>query len=114
MLLCALAMLSGGMYAQRKSISLPRPEQQFNGFVIRVYNPEQRKYNYDILKNNQLVVHQVNNPFTGKPGGLSTYDDALKLAKWQTVQLSMPGGETLYSGNTIPLTVAKQLSIPVE
>ena len=90
-------------------------EISFHGHVIRLYKTAASGYLYDIFFQNNLVIHQNENPFTGAAAGLSTKEDALKIAKWQIIHL-YPNNRNGQPGNNlqkIPIEVARQLNISV-
>ena len=91
-------------------------EISFNNHVIRVYKTSSSGYLYDIFFKNNLVIHQTDNPFTGTPGGLKTQEDALKIAKWQIIQLfaNNRSGQPGNNLQKIPIEVARQLNITID
>jgi hypothetical protein len=92
-------------------------EELFNNYLIRVFVTSTKGYCYDVLFNNNIVIHQVNNPFTNAPEGLSSKADAFKAAKWQIIHLSLPSATYNRFQNahqTIPIQVAKQLKIAIQ
>ena len=91
-------------------------EISFKNHLIRLHKTASSGYLYDIYFNNNLVIHQNVNPFTGTPDGLTTKEDALKIAKWQIIQL-YPGnrnGQPKNNSEKVPIEVARQLNISVD
>ncbi len=85
----------------------------FSGHVIRIYKTAPAGYGYDIFYRGNLVIHKQNNPFTGSHGGLKNKDDALKVAKWQTLQVNPVNHQVIRSSENVPIEVARQLNIAV-
>lgn len=83
----------------------------FNNHTIRVYKTAGTGYGYDIFYNNNLLIHQNNNPFTGSPEGLKNKEDALKLAKWQVIHLNPVTHQLPQGIQPVPKEVAQQLKI---
>jgi hypothetical protein len=98
------------LHAQTTGTSIKPNETLFNGHAIRVFQIPSGGYGYDIFYQNRLVVHQSKNPFTDSATGLKTADDALKVAKWQTIQPNF-GGQPILPNKTIPKQIAHQLKI---
>ena len=113
LLIAVLSAMSFALHAQIADSTKNSNEILFNGHRIRIYKTAATGYGYDIFYQNSLVIHQENNPFTGSPGGLKNKDDAIRIAKWQTMHLN-PANPLMATGNkTVPIEVARQLSIPV-
>jgi len=101
-----LAVFSVLLYGQSNASN----EISFNGHSIRVFKLGSGGYGYDISYQNRLVIHQSKNPFNESASGLKTAEDALKLAKWQTLHLN-PTSQTAMPSKAIPRQVARQLNI---
>lgn len=74
--------------AQAKGRISPQDQQEFKGYTIRILPAAGLGYGYDILKGNELIIHQSYNPFTLSPRGLTKKEDVYKLAQWQIQHLS--------------------------
>jgi hypothetical protein len=76
------------LFAQRDEAVNPQKDKlEFEGYTIRILPVFGNTYGYDILKGKELVVHQMYNPFTNSPMGLSKKEDVYKVAKWQIKKL---------------------------
>jgi hypothetical protein len=103
--------------AQSFSGANSQNEELFNNYLIRVFVTSTKGYCYDVLFKNNIVIHQVNNPFTNAPAGLNSKADAFKAAKWQIIHLSLPSSSYNRFQNPnqcIPIQVAKQLKIAIQ
>lgn len=77
--------------AQRYEPVNPQKDQMdFKGYTIRVLPAPGGTYGYYIVKDQQLVLHQRGNPFTGSPRGLLLKEDVYKVAKWQIQNIKEP------------------------
>jgi hypothetical protein len=101
------------LHAQTKDLK-NTSDVVFNGHIIRVYKTIGTGYGYDIFYNNNLLIHQNNNPFTGSPEGLKNKEDALKLAKWQVIHLNPISHQLPPGMQTVPKEVAQQLKIATD
>ena len=63
--IAVLSTISLASYAQVADSAKSSNEIAFNGYVIRIYKTAPAGYGYDIFYQNNLVIHQQNNPFTG-------------------------------------------------
>lgn len=82
LLVFVLASLS--VQAQKHERFAFRKEQkEFSGYTIRLLPAMANTYGYDIVKGNQILLHQNRNPFTGSVMGLTQKEDVYKVAQWQ-------------------------------
>ena len=98
------------VHAQSKDLKKTN-EIVFNGYTIRVFKTIGTGYGYDIFYNSNLLLHQNNNPFTGSPNGLNNQEDALKVAKWQAIQINPLTHQLPPVIRAVPKEVAPQLKI---
>jgi len=110
LLIAVFSAIMSQVHAQTKDLK-STSEIVFNGHTIRVYKTIGTGYGYDVFYNNNLLIHQTNNPFTGSPNGLKNQEDALKLAKWQVIQLNPVTHQLRPGMQTVPKEVARQLNI---
>ena len=112
LLIAILSTISFELNAQNADSTKRPNEILFNGYTIRTYKAA-TGYGYDIFYQNNLVIHQKNNPFTASPDGLKNKEDALKIAKWQIIHLNPVNHQMVQGRQTIPMEVARQLNIIV-
>jgi len=110
-LLTATAALFSFCHGQTSAPAKTSDNIQFNGYQIHIFQTMDHGYGYDIRRQNILVHHQNNNPYTDSPSGLTKVEDAVKTAKWQVIHLSPPGKQLQPAQQTIPMAVATQLKI---
>ena len=85
----------------------------FNGHVIRIIKSSAVGYGYDIFYQNNLLIHQRDNPFTKSPDGLKNKEDVVRIAKWQIIHLIPVNHQMILAAQTVPMEVARQLNIAV-
>lgn len=90
------------------------PVQVFMDRVIKLNTLAEGGYGYDILYQGRPVVSQTLNPFTFSPKGLSSKEDAFKVARWQVQQLATGTPATAISNQPLPVALAKQLNISLQ
>jgi hypothetical protein len=112
LLIAVLSAIMFQLHAQTKDLK-NTSDVVFNGHTIRAYKTIGTGYGYDIFYNNNLLIHQNNNPFTGSPEGLKNKEDALKLAKWQVIHLNPVSHQLPSDLQTVPKEVAQQLKIAI-
>lgn len=113
LLIAVLSAMSFALHAQNADSAKSSNEIFFNGHVIRIFKAGANGYGYDVFYQNSLVIHQINNPFTVSPGGLKNKDDAIRIAKWQTMHLNPANPHMATGSQTVPIQVARQLNIAV-
>ncbi|MGH2646689.1 MAG: hypothetical protein ACRDE8_03945, partial [Ginsengibacter sp.] len=121
------SMVSAG-YAQKFEPVNPKTDKlEFHGYEIKLFPAFGNSYGYDILKGNELLVHQSHNPFTTSPIGLSVKEDVYKVAEWQINQSEiekksqknishLPGKPPTVENffyKPVPAEVAKRLQIRI-
>jgi hypothetical protein len=110
LLLAALFVVMLTIKAQSKSSPKTPNDVVFMDHVIRLYEAPSG-YLYDIFYQNNLVIHQNKNPFDQTPNGLSTKEDAIKIAKWQIIHIDPLHRQKNKGPQEIPNSVARQLKI---
>jgi hypothetical protein len=86
----------------------------FNGYTIHLQKTAAGGYVYDVLSKNSIVIHQIDNPFTGSADGFIKKEDAVKAAKWQTAHINPVNGKLMPNSQKLPAEVAKQLNISID
>lgn len=82
--LLAIMLAALVVQAQKKlSVNRQKNQVEFKGYTICIIPATMGTYAYDVFKDRKLVLHQRNNPFTGRPVGLRHKEDAFKVAEWQ-------------------------------
>jgi hypothetical protein len=113
------------LLAQKGELPAHSRELTFKGFVIQVTPSIKGGFGYNISKDGSLLIQQLNNPFTGTAVGLSSPEDAIKVAKWyiqeelsrSSTATALPSNRSQahrYVGTVrrlIPVNVAKELKI---
>ena len=95
-------------HAQRhypEPINPVKDKQEYQGFTIRLMPAVGGFYGYDIFQGPKIVMHQYLNPMPGK--GLSTKDDAFKVATWVIKEYRKTG----HWKPVVPPNVAKELKL---
>ena len=110
LLLAALFGVMLTIKAQSKSLPKTPNEVVFMDHVIRLYESPSG-YLYDIFYQNNLVIHQNKNPFDQTTNGLSTREDAVKIAKWQVIHIDPSHRQENKGAQQVPNSVARQLKI---
>jgi hypothetical protein len=85
----------------------------FNSYLIHLQSLPDSSYGYDILYQSRPVVHQNKNPFTSLPTGFRNKEDAIKLAKWQAMQLMTSNKQQFLNNPPVAPEVAKLLNITI-
>lgn len=116
LLFALLLFLSISSFAQEQNkISKPSlPVQAFRGYIIKLNSTSEAGYGFDILYQGKAVISQKLNPFTLSPKGLSTHENAFKVARWQVQQIASGMPSSIISGQPLPFALAKQLNISLE
>lgn len=79
--------------------------------IIKLNTIAEGGYGYDILYQGKPVVSQKLNPFTLSQKGLSSKEDAFRIARWQVQQLANGMPPSVISGQPLHTSLAKQLGI---
>ena len=74
-------------FRRLEPINTMRDRQEYQGYSIRLLPAMPTpgniiSYGFDILKDNKLVVHQVQNPLSFSAKGIQKKEDAYKIAQW--------------------------------
>lgn len=110
LLLAALFGVMLTIKAQSKSSPKTPNEVVFMDHVIRLYEAPSG-YLYDIIYQNNISIHQDKNPFDQTTNGLSTKEDAIKIAKWQIIHIDPLHRQESKGAQQIPNSVARQLKL---
>ena len=103
---CTIAMLA---HAQQQKSKIPlqinplKDKLEYGGYTIRLIPTIDGYYGFDILKEDKLMLHQIENPVPAK--ALTNKEDAFITAKWLIGQYKKSG----YFPRTFPPGFERQL-----
>ena len=107
-LLCAFVFSIVTAYGQQAEKFNPeKDKREINGYTIRLMPMPANTFGFFIMKGNKPVYSQLSDPFSHRPIGFKSKEDAYKLAEWVTGEDSKNGRPPM----KIPLSVAKQLNL---
>ena len=86
----------------------------FAGYLIKIIPLNGNGFGYKIFFENQMVVHQLVNPFTLTPDGLRNKEDIIKIAKWQIMDMRGRPMNRVIKNQIIAMDVAKRLDIKLD
>lgn len=85
--------------------------QTFLDHVIKLKVNADGGYGYEVLFHGRILINQQLNPFNLSPKGLSSKEDALKIAQWQVRQLATGVPLPAITGQSLSSAIARQLNI---
>lgn len=92
---------------QRASVDLSTERKVYKGYTISLKAGKTKSYEFDILKDNDHVRRQFNNPVPFFPNGIQKTEDAYKIAQWIISEYQKTG----HWQNMVPPHVVRQLGI---
>jgi len=84
-----------------------KDKREINGYTVRLMPMPANTFGFFIMKGNKPVYSQFSNPFSNRPVGFKSKEDAYKLAEWVAGEDSKNGRPPV----AIPPTVLKQLNL---
>jgi hypothetical protein len=117
LLLASVTLLSISCFAQeqpKSKTTQPPIVQVFQGYIITVISNAEGRYGYDIMQQGKTIVSQRLNPFNLSPKGLSSKEDAFKVAQWQIQQLNAGAPSIIIVNQPLSAAVARHLNITLD
>ena len=110
--LLAIMLAASVVQAQKhETLDRKKDQVQFKGYTVQLLPALAGTYGYDIIKDNEVLLHQVHNPFNGSRIGLAKKDDAYKLAFWQIENIQkLPAPQGFSPNLKWPLSLKQNLS----